>query len=165
MAKKYKKKRNDSRVKGFSFGLTSGVITTLGLMVGLHSSTHSSIVVISGILIIAVTDALSDAMGMHMSEEAEGKHSHKEIWESTTITFISKFIFALTFVIPMLLFSLGTAVMVSIAWGLLLITWSSIRMAMQDKKKPYLVVLEHIAITVLVIVITHYVGDLIRTLG
>ena len=25
---------------GISFGLTSGVITTLGLMVGLHSGTH-----------------------------------------------------------------------------------------------------------------------------
>jgi len=165
MAREYKKKRNDSRVKGFSFGLTSGVITTLGLMVGLHSSTHSSIVVISGILIIAITDALSDAMGMHMSEESEGKHTHKEIWESTIMTFISKFIFALTFIIPMLLFSLGTAIMVSIAWGLLLITWSSIRMAMQEKKKPYKAVLEHIAITVVVIVITHYVGDLIRSLS
>ena len=26
---------------GLSFGLTSGVITTLGLMVGLHAGTHS----------------------------------------------------------------------------------------------------------------------------
>ena len=39
---------------GFSFGLTSGVITTLGLMVGLHSSTHSKLVVIGGILTIAI---------------------------------------------------------------------------------------------------------------
>ncbi|GAI31399.1 unnamed protein product, partial [marine sediment metagenome] len=31
---------------GFSFGLTSGIITTLGLMVGLHSSTGSKLVVI-----------------------------------------------------------------------------------------------------------------------
>ena len=31
---------------GFSFGLTSGVITTLGLMVGLHAGTHSKSVVL-----------------------------------------------------------------------------------------------------------------------
>ncbi len=31
---------------GVSFGLTSGIITTLGLMVGLNSSTHSRIAVI-----------------------------------------------------------------------------------------------------------------------
>jgi hypothetical protein len=38
---------------GLSFGLTSGVITTLGLMVGLHSGTHSRTVVIGGIVTIA----------------------------------------------------------------------------------------------------------------
>lgn len=33
---------------GFSFGVTSGIITTLGLMVGLHSGTHSKVVIIGG---------------------------------------------------------------------------------------------------------------------
>ncbi|MEO0185998.1 MAG: VIT1/CCC1 transporter family protein, partial [candidate division WOR-3 bacterium] len=68
---------------GFSFGSTSGIITTLGLMVGLHSGTHSKIVVIGGILTIAIADAFSDALGIHVSEESENKHSTKEIWEST----------------------------------------------------------------------------------
>ena len=47
---------------GFSFGLTSGVITTLGLMVGLNAGTHSRLAVIGGIVTIAVADALSDAL-------------------------------------------------------------------------------------------------------
>jgi len=34
---------------GLSFGLTSGIITTIGLMVGLNSGTHSKLVVIGGI--------------------------------------------------------------------------------------------------------------------
>jgi len=65
--------------KGFSFGLTSGIITTLGLIVGLHSGTHSALVIIGGILVIAVADAMSDALGIHVSEEFENKHSAKEI--------------------------------------------------------------------------------------
>ncbi len=44
--------------KGFGFGLTSGIITTLGLIVGLHSSTHSKLAVIGGVIIIAIADAL-----------------------------------------------------------------------------------------------------------
>jgi hypothetical protein len=64
---------------GFSFGLTSGIITTLGLMVGLHSGTHSKFVVIGGILTIAVADAFSDALGIHVSEETENKHATKEV--------------------------------------------------------------------------------------
>jgi hypothetical protein len=47
----------DSIRTGISFGLTSAVITTLGLMVGLHSGTHSKIVVLAGILTIAIADA------------------------------------------------------------------------------------------------------------
>ncbi|MBW1641510.1 MAG: VIT1/CCC1 transporter family protein, partial [Deltaproteobacteria bacterium] len=66
--------------KGISFGLTSGTITTLGLMVGLHSGTHSRMVVIGGILTIAVADAFSDALGIHISAESENECSPKEIW-------------------------------------------------------------------------------------
>lgn len=42
---------------GFCFGITSGIITTLGLMVGLNSGTNSQLVVIGSILIIAIADA------------------------------------------------------------------------------------------------------------
>jgi len=59
---------------GLSFGLTSAIITTLGLMVGLHSGTHSRLAVIGGVLTIAIADAFSDAMGIHISEEAENVH-------------------------------------------------------------------------------------------
>ena len=56
---------------GISFGLTSGVITTLGLMVGLHSGSHSRAIVIGGIMTIAIADAMSDALGIHVSEESK----------------------------------------------------------------------------------------------
>ncbi len=49
---------------GISFGLTSGVITTLGLIVGLHSGTHSKLAIIGGIITIAIADAFSDALGI-----------------------------------------------------------------------------------------------------
>ncbi|HID72702.1 TPA: hypothetical protein EYP38_02060, partial [Candidatus Micrarchaeota archaeon] len=67
---------------GFSFGLTSAIITTLGLMVGLNAGTHSSLAVIGGVITIAIADSLSDALGIHVSTEALNKYSDKEIWES-----------------------------------------------------------------------------------
>lgn len=73
---------------GFSFGLASGIVTTLGLMVGLNSSTNSKLAVVGGILTIAIADALSDAMGIHVTEEVQNKYSEKEIWESTFTTFL-----------------------------------------------------------------------------
>ncbi|MBW2566218.1 MAG: VIT1/CCC1 transporter family protein, partial [Deltaproteobacteria bacterium] len=75
--------------KGLGFGLNSGVITTLGMMVGLSASTQSRLAVIGGIIAIAIADAFSDAVGMHISEESENRHTEKEIWESTLSTLAS----------------------------------------------------------------------------
>ena len=150
-----------SLTTGLSFGLTSGIITTLGLMVGLDSGTHSKIVVLGGIITIAIADAFSDALGIHISEESENKHVAKEIWESTIYTFLSKFIFASTFILPVLLFQLSTAIVISIVWGLSLIMVFSYYIAKQQKMKPYKAVMEHLVIAVLVIIITHYVGDFV----
>ena len=153
----------NSMRKGFSFGLTSGIITTLGLIVGLHSSTHSSFVILGGVIVIAVADALSDSLGMHISEESENQHTTREIWESTAITFLTKFFVALTFVVPILLLPLNTAILVSVAWGLSLITLFSFHMTVQQKVKPFRVVMEHLAIAVFVIFVTHFIGDLVST--
>ena len=144
---------------GFSFGLTSGIITTLGLMVGLHSGTHSKLVIIGGILTIAIADAFSDALGIHVSEESENKHSTKEIWESTVSTFVAKFIFAMTFLVPIFLLALNKAIWVSIIWGLSLLAIFSYYMAKQQDEKAWKVMLEHLLIAVVVIITTHFVGD------
>ena len=149
--------------KGFSFGITSGIITTLGLIVGLHSGTGSKLVVLGGIITIAIADALSDALGMHISEESENHHNAKEIWESTFATLFSKFIFALTFVIPVLLFELDTAIIISVIWGLSLISIFSYYISKKEKISSSRTVFEHLLIAIVVIIITHYVGHWVAT--
>jgi VIT1/CCC1 family predicted Fe2+/Mn2+ transporter len=148
---------------GVSFGLTSGVITTLGLIVGLHSGTHSQLAVIGGILTIAIADAFSDALGIHICEESEGTHSKRHIWESTAFTFLSKLIFALTFLIPVIVFELSTAILVSIVWGMSVLVIFSYSMAKSQGTQPWEVVIEHLIITIIVIGITHILGNWIST--
>ena len=58
------------------FGLTSAIITTLGPYGWTALRTHSRIAVIGGVLTVAVADAFSDALGIHIAEEAEDKHTH-----------------------------------------------------------------------------------------
>ncbi|MBU6996512.1 MAG: hypothetical protein HXS41_14125 [Theionarchaea archaeon] len=144
---------------GLSFGLTSGIITTLGLMVGLHSGTGSDAVVIGGILTIAIADAFSDALGIHMSEEAENKHTYTEVWEATLSTFFFKFIFASTFIIPVLVLKLSTAIGVSVVYGLVVLVLLNLRLARNQHISPLKPILEHLTIALVVIVLTHLVGD------
>ncbi len=146
---------------GLSFGLTSGVITTLGLMVGVSSAAGSRIAVIGAILTIAIADAFSDALGIHISEESENTHTAKEIWIATISTFLSKFIFALSFIVPVLIFSLSNAIIVSIIWGLTILSVMSYILARQQNISPWRVISEHLAIALIVIFLTHYLGLLI----
>ena len=150
---------------GISFGLTSAVITTLGLMVGLHSGTHSKIVVLAGILTIAIADAFSDALGIHVSEEADNTHTAKQIWGATIATFLTKFLVAMTFVVPVLLLSLSTAIVVNLIWGMSILSVLSYIIAKSQGEPPWKIVGEHLLIAIVVIAVTHWVGDWIGTIG
>ncbi len=151
--------------KGFGFGLTSGIITTLGLIIGLAFGTNSKTVVLGGILLIAVADSLSDAMGIHLSEEAGSKQTTpKQIWESTFSTVFFKFIFALIFIIPLLLFSLNRAIIVSIIFGFTLLTLFSYNIAKTRKNNPFKVIFEHLSLATFVIIATYFIGNWISTL-
>ena len=150
-----------SFLTGLCFGLTSAVITTLGLIVGLHSFSGSKLIVFGGILTIAIADGFSDALGIHVSEEAENAHTSREIWESTLATFTAKFLFALTFIVPVLFLDLSNAIIVGIAWGMLILAILSCTIAKIEKKNPWTVTAEHLVIALIVVFITHYVGDLI----
>ena len=149
----------DGVSSGVHFGLTSGVITTLGLIVGLHSGTHSALAVIGGIVTIAIADALSDALGIHIAKEAERRYSVRHVWQATLATFVAKFAMASTFVVPVLLLPLEVAILASVAWGLLVIALLSLMMARSRGVRPWPVVVEHVGIALLVVVVTHFVGD------
>jgi VIT1/CCC1 family predicted Fe2+/Mn2+ transporter len=124
------------------------------------------VAVIGGILTIAFADALSDSLGIHISEESTKKNpkykkNRREIWESTFSTLFSKIFFALTFLIPILLLSLNIAVIVSTVWGLILISFFSYFIARFNKTKPYSVIIEHLTITIIVIILSKIICDLI----
>jgi vacuolar iron transporter family protein len=128
------------------------------LMIGLISSTYSKLAVLGGILTIAIADAMSDSLGMHISEESLGK-SRKQVWASTKYTFLSKFFFALTFVIPVLLLdNLWMVAIISSIWGMILLTGMSIRIARKNNEPSWKIVGEHLLIAVGVIAITYFLG-------
>lgn len=146
---------------GINFGLTSGVITTLGLIVGLHSGTHSTLAIIGGILTIAIADSLSDALGIHISKEAETDSTTRDVWLATFSTLATKMIMASSFMVPILILEQSRAIVVAIVWGMLVLTALSYFLARSQGEKPHRVIAEHLAIAILVIIATHFVGDLV----
>jgi len=146
---------------GLSFGITSAAITTLGLIVGLEAATSSLKVVLSGILTIAIADAFSDALGIHISQESQDSNTIKEVWAATVATFFAKFLFALTFAVPFLLLPISQAVFVDIVWGVFIIVALSFYLAEKEKKNLVWFVSENLLIAIVIIFLTRQVGHLI----
>jgi len=150
--------KSDGVRTGLFFGATSGVITTLGLITGLNAGTQSITAVLGGILVIAVADSMSDALGIHLAEEADPETNHEHVWQATITTFLAKFVFALSFAVPLLLLPLGPAVIASICWGMLVIIVLSYLLARSQNQSPWLIIMEHTGIAMLVVVLSHFIG-------
>ena len=143
---------------GLFFGATSGVITTLGLMVGLEAGTQSLAAVFGGVVVIAVSDSMSDAMGIHLSQEADPQSTRGHIWAATLSTFVTKFLVAISFALPLLFMPLRQAVVVGALWGLIIISVMSFVLARLQQAPVWRAVGEHLAIALAVIAVSHYVG-------
>lgn len=157
-------------VQGISFGLTTSVITSLGMIAGLYAATASRLAVVSGIAVMAIADGLSDAISLHTVEEAEldgeGKprHTHAEVWMTTVFTFLAVAVFSLSFVVPILLLPLSAAIYAAIAWGLCLLVALNYYVARVRGEWPVRAIAEHVVLALAVVVASHYVGRAVSIL-
>jgi VIT1/CCC1 family predicted Fe2+/Mn2+ transporter len=163
MANKY----SHQLVMGITFGLTTSVITSLGMIAGLYSATASRLAVVSGIAVMAVADGLSDAISLHTVEEAEldgdgnPRHTHLEVWLTTVFTFLAVALFSLSFVVPIILLPLEKAVYAAIAWGIFLLAALNFYVARARRENPLKPIAEHVVLAAFVVVASHFVGKLV----
>jgi len=143
---------------GLFFGTTSGVITTCGLLVGLAAGTGSLEAVLGGILVIAVADSMSDALGIHVSEESSPGSDTRQVWTATLVTFLSKLVVACSFALPFFFTSLETASLIALCWGASLLVLLSWRLAQLQSTPALPVIGEHLLVGSLVVVLSHGVG-------
>lgn len=143
---------------GLGFGLTSGVITTLGLLVGTAASTSNPGLVAGSILTIALADSMSDAFGMHVSAESTNA-SERSTWVVTFTTFGTKLATTLTFLIPILLFPLSVAVWICVLWGCALLIGLSSFIARQRGVHIMKPVIEHVGLALVVVYLSQILGN------
>ena len=102
---------------------------------------------------------MSDALGIHLAEEADPEKTHGQVWAATISTFLNKFLFALSFAVPLLFLPLDQAVIASLVWGMLVITVLSYFLARAQKAAPLMIIAEHLGIAIVVVVLSHLIGD------
>lgn len=137
----------------FSFGTTSAIVTSLAFIVGL--SGNSKITIIVSLLVFAVADNISDSLGLHIFQESDLKKP-KVVSTSTFSNFFTRFLVVLIFISLVAFFPLEYAVVLSIIYGVSLLSVLSYYIAKEQKSNPYLSILGHVAIAILVIVISYF---------
>ena len=91
------------------------------------------------------------------------KEQNQNIYGRRQYQFISKFIFAATFLIPILTLDLDKAVIVGLIWGFFLIGIFSYKIAKDRNENPFTAVAEHTTIAVIVLAVIHFTGNLIKS--
>ena len=81
--------KHEPTTEGLAFGIMSGVITVLGVLIGLSVTGMNSIAGL-GIIVVGIADAFSDAAGIYVSEESEGVHNTMDMLKSAGFAFMAK---------------------------------------------------------------------------
>jgi vacuolar iron transporter family protein len=136
--------------KYFSFGATSAVITSLAVIVGLSRTANPVIGIATALAVIAIADNISDSFGIHVHQESQ-KEPDKEVRKTTFANFATRVVVVAVFVLLVILLPVKAAVVLSICFGMAVISTLSYFVAKERKAKPFKVVFHHLLITALVI--------------
>jgi VIT1/CCC1 family predicted Fe2+/Mn2+ transporter len=83
------------------------------------------------------------------------------MFQSAGATFLAKFFVAVSFAIFFFIFSMPVAVALSVFWGLFLTAVFGLYLAKMEHRDVWKLVSSHVVLTIIVILISHYVGQLI----
>ena len=144
--------------RAFTFGGVSAIVTSMGLIIGLESATASTATIVSGLLIVAVADNISDSLSIHMYQEAERLEAQTAL-KTTLTNFVVRLVVALSFVVVVMTLPESYAGTIAIGWGFLLLSGLSYLLARVRGVSPFGEVGKHIGIAILVIATSRLIGS------
>jgi predicted adenylyl cyclase CyaB len=156
--------RFHDRVGELTFGITSGILTTVGVLVGVIMATSSQLSVIAAIVSIAIADSCSDAFGMYMAKLSERGASPRQALRYALATLAGKACLPLTFLVPLLTLPLGLAAWLDLAWGALALALLSAEQAVVDQQPIGRRVARNLGLALLIIVNSLLAGALVARL-
>jgi vacuolar iron transporter family protein len=132
----------------------------VALIVGLDAATATKSTIVSGLLIVALADNLTDALSMHIYQESERRLQGQEAFGATLGNFVTRLLLALTFVLLVWLLPLGSAIVLSAAWGFLLLVALTWALARERRVSFVSEAFKHVAAALAVILVSRGVGVL-----
>ena len=142
----------------YSYGTTAAVVTSVGLIVGFAAASVSKAVVVSGLLIIALADNVSDSLSIHVYQESENLEA-RAAFRATLTNFIARLVVALSFVGVVLALPIRVAQMAAIGWGIVLLAGLTYVLSRHRNVRASREILKHLIVAIVVIVVSRALGS------
>jgi len=149
----------------FSYGATSALVTGMALVSGLDAANGRRLTIITGLLIFAIADNLSDSLSIHVYQESE-RLNERAAFRATLANFATRFALSLSFVLIVVLVPVPFLVIVAIIWGSGVLCMMTAVLARQRGVSVASEVAKHLALAAVVIAGSKGIGAwLVRIVG
>jgi len=141
----------------YSYGATSAIVTGMALAVGLDAATATRATIVSGLLIVAFADNLTDSLSIHIYQESEHLEPHTA-FRATVTNFATRLAVSISFVLVVLVLPVHVAVWCVLGWGFLLLVILTIRLARERNIAVGPEIAKHLGLAVGVIAAGRLIG-------
>lgn len=141
----------------FSFGGTAAVVTNMALIIGLTTASAAKPAIVSGLLIVAVADNLTDSLSIHLYQESECLEP-RAAFRSTLTNFVTRLLLSLVFIFIVLALPYPVTVLAALGWGVGLLIVLSAVIAKQRGVSLASEAGKHVAAAVVIIAISRAIG-------
>lgn len=148
----------------FTFGVSSAVMTTMGVVASLDAATDSRAAILGGIASIAVADSISDAFGIFSAKKAERGVSAAAAARSALGTLWGKAAIAGTFLLPFAFLASPAATYVAVGWGAALLVLVSAQISFVKEERFWKNALGNLAAAAAIVALARLVGEAVGRL-
>jgi VIT1/CCC1 family predicted Fe2+/Mn2+ transporter len=145
------------RLRRVSFGTPAAIVTSVALIVGLGAAASDRAAVTGSLLILALADNLTDALGVHIYQESE-RLDEREAFRTTLANFLTRLLVSLTFVGLVLTTHEPATSYLGATWGLILLAGLSHQIAKVRGVSPLSEIAKHCAVALAVIALSDAIG-------
>jgi VIT1/CCC1 family predicted Fe2+/Mn2+ transporter len=150
-------------IQGATFGIMDGVITVLGVLVGLGAMGSRTGAII-GVLAAGIADAMANAAGFHVSQETEDHHSRHEVFMSTTLCFLATLLTMFLFLLPLFLLTLRAAIYVSVLLGIAMLIGLGTFVSSYRKINKRDLIIEYVVVGLFVVAASYAAGTFVASI-
>jgi hypothetical protein len=150
------------RLPTVSFGATSAIVTSMGVIIGFGVAGISKSTIIAGLLIVGLADNVTDSLSIHIYQESERLEQHAA-FRATIGNFATRLIVSLSFIVLVFSFSSTNMLLACLVWGVLLLASLTWLVAKNRNANVLTEVLKHLAVAAAVIAASLATGAFIST--